>query len=197
MFDWVIAIAVIVQGFSTVGLVCLTAWYAHSVRRQIDQDREFFDRNGAQAAALVERQAKEHQQREEERMGHAIRTILAELEIDSQEGAWKYQESPPLLDSAYAANLWAVHLIGMAPATFRALGNAYLNIKKYDLLYDALTEAGRHEAWRRNASRKAWQEAQTAIQAALAALKEDSATMRLFATSEREDRRPGRDGQRR
>ncbi len=168
MPEWIIDIAPITQALSMIVLVGVTVWYAHSVKRQVD---------------LVERQAKEHEARQRERTAEAIRTIIAELEINSQEGGWKQRQSPPLLDSAYGANLWAVHLIGMGVPTFRALGDAYLNIKRYDLLYGAVAEARQYgdAPDKGGACRTAWDDAQEAIATALKALRDDPSTRRFAA----------------
>lgn len=187
MPEWIIAIAAAVQAVGIVVLVVLTRRYALTVKQQVEQDRRFFNQKAAETAALVERQAKEQEARQRERTEQAIGTIIAELEINSQEGPWKYQECPPLLDSAYAANLWAVHLIGMVPPTFRALGDAYRNISKYNLLYGALTEVGEYEKRKQSATLRAWSSAEIAIEAALKAISQDPATARLLLSGTQVD----------
>ena len=175
MTEWIVAVSAIVQATCTVLLAALTAWYACWVRREVRQDREFFDKKAAETKALVERQAAEYRQRDQQQIARAIQTVLAELEINTQDEHWQFQKSPGLLDAAYAANLWAVPLAGMSPDTYRAVGEAYLSIQAYNHLYDAATDATRTETYKMNAAQAAWQVAQAAIRKATDALKKDRA----------------------
>ena len=101
MSEWIVAIATAVQVVVTIVLVILTGWYASTLKKQVGQDRDLFDRKFKETAALVERQAKEYAVRQRERTEQAIRIIIAELEINSHQGEWGHQKSPPLLDSAF------------------------------------------------------------------------------------------------
>ena len=161
------------QAACTIVLVVLTGWYAWWVRRQVRQDREFFDKKAAETRDLVERQAADYRQRERQQVERAVQTILAELEINTQDEHWQFQKSPRLLDAAYATNLWAVPLAGMSPDIFRAVGEAYLSIQTYNHLYDAATDALKTEIGKRNAAQVAWEAAQAAIRKATDALKKD------------------------
>ena len=183
MTEWIVAVSAIVQATCTVLLAALTAWYACWVKRQVKQDRELFDRKAAQTADLVERQAAEAKERERAQVQRAIRTIVAELELNAKDTAWRFPESTPLLTAAFASNLWALPLIGLPPETFAAIGNAYLNIHRYDLLYVAAAGADRGETFRLNAAQVAWQDAQKAIQQALDLLRKDPATSGLARAS--------------
>ena len=181
MPEWIIAIAAAVQAVGIVVLVILTRRYARTVKQQVEQDRDLFDQRAAETAALVDRQAKDHEARQRERTEQAIRTIIVELEINSKEGGWNDTNSPPLLDSAYGPNLWAVQLVGMAEGTLRALGTAYLSIKRYSLLWGAVGRARTLQelADKRNHCRRAWDDAQQAIESALKALGDDPSTAHL------------------
>jgi len=189
MPEWIIAVAAAVQAVGIIVLVILTRRYARTVKQQVEQDRDLFGQRAADTAALVERQSREHEARQRERTEQAIRTIIAELEINSQQGGWRDRQSPPLLDSAYGASLWAVQLIGVKPMTFRALGDVYLSIKRYDLLYGAVAEARKYgdAPDKRDVCKTAWEDAQKAIRAALEALRRDPSTRHLAAVAARED----------
>lgn len=173
MPDWVIPTSAVVQAVCTIVLMVLTGCYAYWVRSQVRQDREFFDKNVAEARDLVESQAADYRQRERQQVQRAIQTILAELEINTQDEHWQFKKSPRLLDAAYATNLWAVPLVGMSPEIFRAIGEAYLSIQTYNHRYDAATDASRTEIHKKNAAQLAWQAAQAAIRTATNALKKD------------------------
>lgn len=183
MPEWIIAALAIVQGVSMLVLAVLTGWYAYWIKRQVKQHRDFFEQKAAQSAELVQRQANEFNDRGREQIGRAIQTIATELELNAIEGEWKFQQSPPLLNTAYAANLWAVHLIGMAPVTFRALGDAYLSVHRYNFLYGAAADAERRDPGKTNAAQSAWGAAQPAIRNALAQLRKDPATSGLLPSS--------------
>ena len=182
MPEWITPVSAIVQAACIVILVGLTGWYAYWVKRQVSQDREFFERKAAQASELVKRQARQYNERERQQVDRTIQTIASELELNIQKEKWKFQESPPLLNTAYASNLWAVQLIGMSPTTFRALGDVYLSVQRYNLLYAAATEAQKPQAYRTNATQIAWSKAQAAINKALKELREDPATAPLVSS---------------
>ena len=195
MPEWIIPASPLVQAVCTMGLVALTAWYAYWVRRQVRQGRDFFDRKATLADELVKRQAAEYQERERQQVDRAILTIVSELQMNAQGAKWEFEKSPRLLNTAYAANLWAVHLVGMSPSAFRALGDAYLSIERYNLLYGAAANAFAHEIRKRNAAQLAWQAAQAAIAKATEELKKDPATGKLVSSVSGDVTRPATPGE--
>ena len=195
MCDWIIPTSSVVQAACTIVLAVLTGWYACWVRREVRQNREFFDKKAAETKDLVERQAADYRQRDRQQVERAIQTILAELEINRQDGHWEHHKSPSLLHSAYAANLWAVPLAGMSAETFRAVGEAYLWIAAYNDRNAVALDAGRGEGFKTNPALAAWDTAQAAIRKAAEALKaEGVAYCKAETTAKRADPTAGGGG---
>lgn len=183
MADWTVPASAVVQAVSTVVLVILTAWYASSVRKQVRQDREFFERRAAESARMVERQIQEAARRDRAQVQRAVRTIAAEMELNHQKEEWDFGKAAPLLSAAYAANLWAIAQCGLDPETFRRLGVAYQSVERYNRLYVVASEAQRHETYKISACQDAWRKAQAAIGPLLESLGNDPAVHKLVQDS--------------
>ena len=172
MWEWVNQNSTGVQAVSTVVLAVLTACYIYWVRRGVRDNRE-----------LVERQAIDSKERDRRQIERAIQTMITELEFNRSEESWHIRKSPPLLNTTYDSNLWAVQLIDMLSATFRALGDAYLNIQRYNTLYEAAVMRQKHEGnAKTNDAQSAWEKAQKAIEQALEKLGNDPATKHLITS---------------
>ena len=186
MTEWLTSHAVAVQvvsaalqAFCTVLLAILTGWYACSVRKQVNQDREFSQLSAAQSEKLVQRQICEAAHRDLAQIRRAVRTIAAEMELNHQEGEWRSDTAAPLLNQAYTANFWAIAQVEICGDTFRHLGAAYQSVARYNRLFVVESEAGRGDGFKIVACQAEWRKAQAAIGLALESLKKDRALQEL------------------